>query len=52
MKQQVSLTSNGIKLKWLYRPSWLEAILVPAALAITEVPGHSSSDSLEAKGNY
>ena len=30
----------------------MDAILIPATLAIIKISGHSKLDSLEAKGNY
>ena len=47
------LTSNGDKiLNGSYVQNVLDAIHLPAALAIINVPGHSRLNFLETKGNY
>lgn len=35
-----------------YVQNLFDAILLPEPLAVIKVPGHSKSDSLEAKGNH
>ena len=52
-KQQTFLTSRRDKIKnGPCVQDLLDAIPLPAALAIIKVPGHSKSDSLETKGNH
>ena len=47
------LPSNGEKVKNVsYVQNLLDAILLPATLAINKIPGHSKLDSLEAEGNH
>lgn len=52
-KQWGFLTSSGVKIKnGPYVQNLLDAVLLPAALAVIKVPGHSKSGFLEAKGNH
>lgn len=52
-KQWGFLTSSGVKIKnGPYVQNLLDAILLPAALAVIKAPGHSKSGFLEAKGNH
>ena len=52
-KQWGFFTSNADKIKnGSYVQNLLDALLLPATLAITKVPGHSKLNSLETKGNY
>ena len=52
-KQCGFFTSSGNKvLSGPYVQELLNAILLPATLAIIKIPGHSKLDSLEAKGNH
>lgn len=52
-KQQSFLASSRDKIKnGPCVQDLLDAILLPEALAIIKVPGHSNSDALEAKGNH
>ena len=52
-KQSGFLTSSGDKVKNSpYVQELLDAIILPATLAIIQIPGHSKLDSLETKGNH